>query len=125
VTHGGVELIEPALVIVLVPGAEMFTAADERRLAVLAQRGVITGVLGPGLSTEPAAGARGAGSPDADLHGEGAVIALSPSTAGAMLARARAGTASEFDFGVTHDRSQVIAAARCLLRRLGPPPGPS
>jgi len=124
VAHGGVELIEPALVIVLVPRPEVFTAADQQRLAELARRGVITGALGPGLPVEPVAGARGAHSPDPTFAGEWAVVALSPSSAAAMLARTVPGTASQFEFGVTHDRTRVIAAARCLLRRLAPPPEP-
>ncbi|HEX5142926.1 MAG TPA: EAL domain-containing protein, partial [Mycobacterium sp.] len=122
VLRGGVELIDPALVIVLVPGPEVFTAADRRYLAELAERGVITGILGPGLSAEPATGARGADAHDPTLAGEWAVVALSPSSAGAMLARTVAGAGSEFEFGVTHNRTRVIAAARCLLHRLGPPP---
>jgi hypothetical protein len=31
--------------------------------------------------------------------------------------------APQFDFGVIHDRRRLIAAARCLLRQLGPQPG--
>jgi EAL domain-containing protein (putative c-di-GMP-specific phosphodiesterase class I) len=125
VTHGGTRLVEPALVIVLVPRPEVFTAADQRSLEKLAQRGVITAALGPGLPVEPATGARGSSTDDPKLDGEWAVVALGPSAAGAMLARPVAGTADEFEFGVTRDRKRVIAAARCLLRRLDPPPNPS
>lgn len=124
VTHGGIKLVEPALLIMLVPRPEMFAAADQHSLEQLAQRGVITAVLGRGLPVEPATGARGASTDDPKLDGEWAVVALSPSAAGAMLARTVAGTVDEFEFGVTHDRRRVIAAARCLLRRLDPPPNP-
>ena len=125
VTHGGVKLVEPALVIMLVPRPEVFTAADQRSMEQLAERGVITAVLGRGLPVEPATGARGANTDDPKLDGEWAVVALSPSSAGAMLARTVPDTADEFEFGVTHDRRRVIAAARCLLRRLDPPTNPS
>jgi hypothetical protein len=37
-----------------------------------------------------------------------------------VLARQIPEAASQFEFGVTHDRQRIIPAARCLLRRLGP-----
>jgi EAL domain-containing protein (putative c-di-GMP-specific phosphodiesterase class I) len=122
VAYRSADLTAPALVIVLVPERGLFSPADSHRLARLAGRGVATGALGPGLGAEPARGVHGAQVHDPTLDGEWAVLALSPGSAGAMLARAVPGTRSEFEFGVTHDRMRVISAARCLLRRLGTPP---
>jgi EAL domain-containing protein (putative c-di-GMP-specific phosphodiesterase class I) len=116
----GVHLLEPALTIVLVPSPEFFNRTVRQVLAQSARRGVVAGALGPGLPGEPAPGVRGSWEHDPSLDGEWARIALSPSTAVAVLARQLPGTGSLFDFGITHDRQRVISAARCLLRRLGP-----
>lgn len=124
VTHGGVELVGPALVLVLVPRPELLGRRDRQRLSQLAGRGVVTAVLGRGLPAQPVSGVLGPGSCDDALDGEWAVIALTANTAGALLARA-VGETGLFEFGVTHDRARVIAAARSLLRRLGPQRGPS
>ena len=90
----------------------------------LAHRQVMTGVIGPGISPEPAAGVRGSHTRDPALDGQYAVIAVSPSTAVAVLARQEHPTQPDFSFAIIHDRSRITAAARCLLRHLEPePPG--
>jgi len=38
-----------------------------------------------------------------------------------VLAHTSGDRAQEFDYGVTHNTERVIAAARCLFRRLGAP----
>jgi EAL domain-containing protein (putative c-di-GMP-specific phosphodiesterase class I) len=119
IVHGGVELMEPALVLMLVPQADDVTAEDRHKLSELAGRGVMTAVLGPGVPDEPAPGVRGGSPSDDQLDAEWAVIALGPNAAGAVLAREVPSVEGEFEFGVTHDRGRVIAAARTLLRRLG------
>jgi hypothetical protein len=119
---GGMHLLEPALALMLVPSPQLL---DQRALDVLSRlagRRVVAGALGRGVPTEPAPGVRGSWSHDPSLDGEWASIALSPSTAVAVLARQVSGTESQFEFGVTHDRRRIIAAARCIMRRLGPRP---
>ena len=119
---GGMHLLEPALALMLVPRPELL---DQRALDVLsrlARRRVVTGAIGRGVPPEPAPGVRGSWAHDPLLDGEWASIALSPSTAVAILARQVPGTKPEFEFGVTHDRRRIISAARCLMRRLGPRP---
>jgi EAL domain-containing protein (putative c-di-GMP-specific phosphodiesterase class I) len=120
VVYREVPLSEPGLVLVLVPEARWLPAADREELGAIAQRGVVAGALGSDLTAPPAVGVRTAPTHDPRLDGQWAALALSPSTATAMLARARPGTGGLYDFGVTHDRGRVVAAARCLLRRLGP-----
>jgi EAL domain-containing protein (putative c-di-GMP-specific phosphodiesterase class I) len=111
----------PALLISHVPDASMFGESERRRYGSLANRGATTAVLGPGIPVEPGDGIRGVGLRDAEpLDGDWAVVALNPSAAGAVLAHTT-DRRGEFDFGVTHDTERVIAAARCLFRRLGPP----
>jgi hypothetical protein len=124
VAFGETDLAEPALVIQLVPDPDLFGPAERQALTRLAGRGVIAGVLGPGAFDVSVPGVRGAPVHESVLDGQWALLALSPSSAGAMLARAVPGTA-EFEFGVTHDRRRVVVAARCLLRRLGPLPAES
>ena len=121
-THG-LRMIEPALVMVIVPDPERLDHEMLQVLSKVVQHGVIAAVLGPDVPPEPAPGVRGSWEHDPDLDGEWAHIALSPTTAIAILARRAPGTDSQFDFGVTHDRRRIIAAARCLLRQLGPEPG--
>lgn len=126
VAYGGVDLIESATLLALFPSPHMFGATERDNFSRLARQGVLAGVLGPGIAAHPGGGIRG-GHLDADdpLNFEWAILGLSPHTAGAMLARVIPGTRSEFEFAVTHDRQRVIAAARCLLRRLGPAEGRS
>ena len=126
VAFDGVDLVESATLLALFPQPHMFGPAEHNRFSRLARQGVLAGVLGPGMATHPGGGIRGGHlDPDDVLNTEWAVVGLSPHTAGAMLARAIPGTRSEFAFAVTHDRRRVVAAARCLLRRLGPAEGQS
>lgn len=94
-----------------------------------ASRGWPSAASSPGCSDEaarPGDGIRG-GHIDVGgvFTGQWAVVALGPHIAGAMLARAAPGSHSKFEFTVTHDRQRVTAAARCLLRWLGPTEGRS
>ena len=118
----GMHLLPPALLVVLVPDPEALTKQQLRALSQMARRQVITGVIGSGMPPEPAPGVRGSQKPDPALEGQYAVIALSPSTAVAVLARRTHSTQPDFYFGVIHDRPRITTAARCLLRQLGPPP---
>ena len=122
VFHHGLHLLPPALVLMLAPGPELLTAHALSVLSQLARREIITGVIGVGVPPEPAPGVRGSWEHDPALDGEYAVIAISPSTAVAVLARRTGGTDSDLEFGVIHDRQRIVCAARCLLRKLGPMP---
>lgn len=112
----------PALLISLVPEPHLFDAQQRRRYARLARRGTTTAVVGPGIPAEPGGDIRGVGLRwEAPIEGQWAVVALSPSSFGAMLARVAEHGNAGFDFGITHEPERVIAAARCLFRRLGAP----
>jgi EAL domain-containing protein (putative c-di-GMP-specific phosphodiesterase class I) len=121
-THG-LRMLEPALVILLVPDPKLLDRETLHVLSEVAQHGIVAAAFGPGVPPEPAPGVRGSWEHDPDLDGQWAHLALSPTTAVAILARRAPGTDSQFDFGVTHDRPRIIAAARCLLRQLGRQPG--
>ena len=118
----GLHLLSPALLVVLVPDPEALTKYHLRVLSQMARRQVITGVIGAGMPPEPAPGVRGSQKHDPALDGQYAIIAVSPSTAVAMLARQTRSTQPDFYFGVIHDRPRITTAARCLLRQLGPQP---
>ena len=113
----------PALLISHFPDPRMFGPQEQQRYQRLAHRGATTAVLGPGIPAEPGGGVRGVGlRQEGSIADEWAVVALNPTSAGAMLARAtRDDDHPGFDFGITHDTERVIAAARCLFRRLGAP----
>jgi hypothetical protein len=83
---------------------------------------IVTGVIGVGVPPEPVPAVRDSREHDPELDGEYAVIAITPSTAVAVLARRTGWTDSEFEFGVIRDRQSIVCAARCPLRKLGPQP---
>jgi EAL domain-containing protein (putative c-di-GMP-specific phosphodiesterase class I) len=118
----GSHLRPPALLIVLVPDPEALPKNHLRVLSRMARRQVITGVIGEGMPPEPAPGVRGSQKRDPALDGQYAVIAVSPSTAVAVLGRQTHSTQPDFYFSVIHDRPRITTAARCLLRQLGPEP---
>jgi EAL domain-containing protein (putative c-di-GMP-specific phosphodiesterase class I) len=118
----GLHLQSPALLVMLVPDPEAITEHQLRVLSEMARRQVMTGVIGAGMPPEPAPGVRGSQQYDPALDGQYAVIAVSPSTAVAVLARRTHSTQPHFYFGVIHDRPRITTAARCLLRQLGPQP---
>jgi EAL domain-containing protein (putative c-di-GMP-specific phosphodiesterase class I) len=118
----GLHLLPPALLVVLVPGPEALSKHHLRVLSQVARGQVISAVIGAGMPPEPAPGVRGSHTHDPALDGQYAVIAVSPSTAIAVLARQPASTQSDYYFGIIHDRPRITTAARCLLRQLGPQP---
>jgi EAL domain-containing protein (putative c-di-GMP-specific phosphodiesterase class I) len=122
VLRQGMHLLPPALVIVLVPDAEALTKQQLRALSQMAGRQIITGVIGAGIPPEPAPGVRGSEKHDPALDGQFAIIAVSPSTAIAVLGQRARSNQSDFFFGVIHDRPRIMTAARSLLRQLGPQP---
>jgi EAL domain-containing protein (putative c-di-GMP-specific phosphodiesterase class I) len=121
VAFGETHLSEPAMVIHLVPGPDLFDPADQQELTRLAARGVIAGALGRGVPAIPVPGVRRTDVHDPTLDGQWTLLALSPSAAGALIARA-VPDSPEFEYTITHDRRRVVTAARCLFRRFGPPP---
>jgi EAL domain-containing protein (putative c-di-GMP-specific phosphodiesterase class I) len=119
VQTGGAELRGPSVLMCHLPHPALLTPEQHVRLAAIGQRGVFTAVFGPGIPADPGHGIRGVGSSQSDLYGQWAVIALGPSVAAALLAKAANEEETEYDFALTHDRQRVIAAAHSLFRRIG------
>lgn len=121
VQTGGGDLRGPSILMCHLPHPDLLTTVHLDRLAAIARRGVFTAVFGPGIPADPGRGIRGVGRSQTDLYGQWAVIALGPSVAAALLARAASDDETEFEYAVTHDRERVIASAHSLMRRIGAP----
>jgi EAL domain-containing protein (putative c-di-GMP-specific phosphodiesterase class I) len=111
----------PGILVTYFPSPQLFGASERARFSDFAQRGFITAELGPGIPSDPGGGIRGSvPGPNNELAGQWAAVFLSPGSAGAMLARPANDGSTDYEFAVTHNRQQVIAAARCLLRLVRP-----
>lgn len=112
----------PVLHVALLPRPELLDPGELQRLARLARGGTFAAVLGPGVPSEPGGGIRGIGSrrasPPVD---EWAAITVGACSSVAVLARRTPGGRNEWQYGITHDRSRAIAAARSLIRLVGAP----
>ena len=102
-----------------------FPEQTRRRYERLGESAALVGVLGLGIPPHAAANVRGANLAAADpLRGEWNVIVISPSFAGAFVARDLGDTGPDldrrFDFFLTYDRELVRSAAIPLLSRILP-----
>ena len=118
-----VALGEPAVLLATFERARYFPPATLRRYADLARGATLVGVYGQQVPARPAPGLRGVDlDPSDPLCAEWDVLVLGPHFAGALLSHdlGDSGPESErrFDYTVTYDRDQILAAAEPLLRRL-------
>ncbi len=112
----------PVLHVVLLPTLDRLDAAELERLSDLARTGTFAAVLGPGIPAEPGGGVRGVGSQRTPPpREEWAAITIGPCSNVAVLARRVPDGSGEWEYGITHDRTRAIAAARSLIRLLGSP----
>ena len=115
---------ESGILLLCVPHPEWITTANITHWAELSSRLAFAGIMGPGMKREPAPGVRGAAVDRSDpVARELSMVALGPHFAAATSARDLTGTGPlgerRFEFGVTYERSVAIAAARCLIARIG------
>jgi hypothetical protein len=112
----------PALHVALLPRAQLLDPGELQRLARLARGGTFAAVLGSGVPAEPGGGVRGIGlrrtPPPVD---QWAAITVGACSSVAVLAHLIKDGRGEWQYGITHDRSRTIAAARSLIRLLGAP----
>ena len=102
-----------------------FTEQTRKRYERLGRTAALVGALGLGIPRHPAERVRGANLDAADpLRGEWNVIVISPSFAGAFVARDLGDTGPDperrFDFFLTYDRELVRSAAVPLLAQILP-----
>jgi len=114
-----------AVVLSAFQDAERFTPFTKVRYEELASKAAFVGALGVGMSADPATGVRGAKLPLNDvLLGEWSVVVLGPHFSGALVAQDVGDDGPDherrFDFAVTYNRELVVAAAKSLMRRIGP-----
>jgi EAL domain-containing protein (putative c-di-GMP-specific phosphodiesterase class I) len=99
-----------------------FTQLSAQRYRELAQRAVLVGAFGVGMSASPMPGVRGVSIDESEaLRGEWNVIVMSPHFSAAFVGRDLGDDGPDnsrrFEFAITHDRELVIEAARTLLLR--------
>jgi EAL domain-containing protein (putative c-di-GMP-specific phosphodiesterase class I) len=114
---------ESAVVLSSFQEARHFSTVTAARYSTLSRRAALVGVLGVGLSGQPAPGVRGVALAGTDpLRGEWDVTVIGPHFAMAFVARELGDTGSDmdrrFDFAVTYERDLAIQAARALMGRL-------
>jgi hypothetical protein len=116
-----VDTLTPALYLSLLPEPHLLDEAELHRLARLASAGTFAAVLGPGVPAEPGHGVRGIGRRREPLpRDEWAAITLGPNLSAAVLARRTPEGDDEWMYAITYDPLRVVAAARSLVRLLGP-----
>ena len=116
---------EETVVLSTFQDVRFFSEQTRRRYERIGRTSALVGALGLGIPPHPAPGVRGAHLDAADpLRGEWDVIVISPSFAGAFVARDLGDTGPDakrrFDFFLTYDRELVRRAAVPLLARILP-----
>ena len=118
-----VALGDPAVLLATFERSRHFTPATARRYTELARGATVVGVFAQQMPAHPAPGVRGVDlAPTDALCAEWDVLVLGPHFAGALLSYDMGDTGPDserrFDYTVTYDREQILAAAEPLLRRL-------
>jgi EAL domain-containing protein (putative c-di-GMP-specific phosphodiesterase class I) len=117
--YRGLDAMDPTVLLACFQNVDRFGEATRRRYEHLAAHGVFTAVLGRHMPSEPGRGVRGAQlAPSDPITEEWAVIALGAEFAAALVAKERGNERGVFDFVVTNDRDEVIAAARPVIKRI-------
>ncbi|MEA2348277.1 MAG: hypothetical protein QOG62_2064 [Thermoleophilaceae bacterium] len=115
---------ESGILLACIPHATWMTDGNLIHWAELSSRLAFAGIMGPDMKREPAPGVRGAAIERSDpVARELSMVALGPHFAAATAGRDLTGSGPlaerRFEFGVTYERSVAIAAARCLIARIG------
>jgi EAL domain-containing protein (putative c-di-GMP-specific phosphodiesterase class I) len=117
--YRGLDAMDPTVLLACFQDVDRFGEATRERYEQLAAHGVFTAILGRNMPAEPGHGIRGAQLEPADpINDEWAVIALGAQFAAALVAKERGNERGVFDFVVTNDRDEVIAAARPVIKRI-------
>lgn len=119
------DAIDPPVLLTCFQDAVRFTPATAHRYSVLAKESPFVAAFGVGLGAEPVPGVRGtAVGADDPLRAEWNVIVVGPYFSAALVARDLGDSGADrhrrFEYAITYERSQVLAAARALLGRLEP-----
>jgi EAL domain-containing protein (putative c-di-GMP-specific phosphodiesterase class I) len=117
---------ETAVLLAIFEDAQFFTGATKARYEQLAREIAFVGVMGPGMSSMPGVGVRGANiDPNDELYDEWGIAVVSPHFAAAFVARP-AGDRSlpddqrQFQFALTYNRENVVETARNMMSKITP-----
>jgi DICT domain-containing protein len=119
---------ETAVVLAIFEDAQFFRGATRARYEVLAKETSFVGVMGPGISPEPAPGVRGANiDANDELFDQWGIAVISPHFAAAFVARPARGAdrnvpdaQRQFDFALTYNREYVVETARNMMSKITP-----
>jgi EAL domain-containing protein (putative c-di-GMP-specific phosphodiesterase class I) len=119
---------ETAVVLAIFEDAQFFSGATKDRYEELARATSFVGVMGPGMTGEPAPGVRGANIDGNDeLFDQWGIAVISPHFAAAFVARPVRGsdrnvTAAQrqYDFALTYNREFVVETARNMMSKITP-----
>ena len=119
---------ETAVVLAIFEDAQFFRGATRARYEVLAKETSFVGVIGPGISPEPAPGVRGANiDANDELFDQWGIAVISPHFAAAFVARPARGAdrnvpdaQRQFDFALTYNREYVVETARNMMSKITP-----
>ncbi|GAA0943145.1 hypothetical protein GCM10009558_057950 [Virgisporangium aurantiacum] len=119
------DAIDPPVLLTCFQDAVRFTPATAHRYSVLAKESPFVAAFGVGLGAEPVPGVRGTAlGADDPLRDEWNVIVVGPYFSAALVARDLGDSGADrhrrFEYAITYERPQVLAAARALLGRLEP-----
>ena len=119
---------ETAVVLAIFEDAQFFSGATKERYEELARATSFVGVMGPGMSSEPAPGVRGANIDGNDeLFDQWGIAVISPHFAAAFVARPVRGSdrnvaaaQRQYDFALTYNREFVVETARNMMSKITP-----
>src|SRR3954465_10838524 len=117
---------ETAVVLAIFEDAQFFTGATKARYEQLAREIAFVGVIGPGMSSEPADGVRGANiDANDELFDEWGIAVVAPHFAAAFVARPYGSrdvpdAERQYDFALTYNREYVIETARNMMSKITP-----
>lgn len=121
------ETTDPPVLLTCFQDAVRFTQPTADRYAALGKESPFVAAFGFGFGPEPVPGVRGAALAANDpLRQEWNVIVVGPYFSAALVARDLGDSGADrhrrFEYALTYERPQVLAAARALLGRLQPVP---
>jgi hypothetical protein len=119
---------ETAVVLAIFEDAQFFGGATKDRYEELARATSFVGVMGAGMTAEPAPGVRGANIDGNDeLFDQWGIAVISPHFAAAFVARPVRGSdrnvgdaQRQYDFALTYNREFVVETARNMMSKITP-----
>src|SRR3954447_22400836 len=122
---------ETAVLLAIFEDAQFFAGGTRARYEELARDTAFVGVMGPGMSPEPAPGVRGANiDANDELYDQWGLAVIAPHFAAAFVARPFGNrnvpdVERQYDFALTYNREYVVETARNMMSKITPHTGPA